>query len=224
MLPKEKLGLIVSQFYCGEHDGAALIHELAPFAPGTHEKQFCSFWEADEQKHDRLFGSIAHLYPAVSSEKKFNSLIGGIFSIAWDCVHEKDWVKCMTIAAVIEHIALAGGEYLLKHGDQQVQQIVLQILPDERKHLAFSEQQLRELLRVRKNKKKVEQVLFRLKRLSFSLGKKGLFQSYDISISNIAQHRFLTQLDQEGLWYPNIVNGNGFLRNTFLEAGLLLIS
>lgn len=238
-LSKEKLALIVTQFYCGEHDGAALIHELPSFSPGIHEKEFCSSWEADEQKHDTLFGSIVSLYNLKREEKDdtslspshsmtqctFNPLMGGIFSIAWDCVHEKDWVKCMTIAAVIEHIALAAGEFLLQYGDEQVGQIVQQILPDEKKHLAFSEQQLQRSLRAHpRNKKKVKQVLFRLKKLSLSLGKKGLFQKHDILISNLAQQRFLKQLKRDGVWCPDVKNTNGRLKNSFYEAGLFLFS
>lgn len=219
MLSKEELGEIISQFYCGENDGAKLVHELIAFAPEQHESEFCRYWEKDEQKHDRLFGTIIHQYPI--KQKEFKELMGGIFAIAWDCVREKEWTKCMAIAAVIENIALTAGLYLEENGDAPVKNILREVLPDEQKHLAFSEQQLRNLAtqekEQEKNKEKIKEVIKRVKQITFSLGKKRTLSSHEIIILNRTQNNLLNQLEAIGISYPNIRNKNGFLRNWAYE-------
>ncbi len=215
MIPKQEIAAIVQQFYFGENDGAKLIHALPEFAPGQHEKIFCGYWEQDEQKHDRLFHSILHEYNI--KPEGFNALFQGLFGIAWECVKEKDWVKCMAISAVIENIALTAGEYLYEHGDDPVKNVLEQILPDEKRHLAFSHQQLELYAKENENKQKIRGVLKKVKALSFALGKKSLFTKHDIAVSNNAEQKLLTQLETIGIKEIYIKNGNGYIRNLFFE-------
>ena len=214
-IPKQEIAAIVQQFYFGENDGAKLIHALPAFAPGEHEKIFCGYWEQDEQKHDRLFHGILPEYGI--KPDGFNPLFQGLFGIAWECVNEKDWVKCMAISAVIENIALTAGEYLYEHGDDPVKKVLDQILPDEKKHLGFSHQQLEIYAKETKNKEKIREVLRKVKALSFSLGKKNLFTTHDVAVSNAAEKKLLAQLEIIGIKEMYVKNGNGFIRNLFFE-------
>jgi len=219
-LAKQEIAAIVQQFYFGENDGAKLIHELPAFAPGLHEKTFCRSWELDEQKHDRLFHEILPLYDI--KPEGFNDLFMGLFGIAWSCVHEKDWVKCMAISAIIENIALTAGEYLYEQGDAPVKNVLEQILPDEKKHLGFSQQQLELFVKKDKeNREKIKDVLNKVKRLSCDLGKKGLFTVHDLAVSNKAEKKFLTDMKKLGVWTVYMKNANGYWRNSFVEKVVL---
>jgi 1,2-phenylacetyl-CoA epoxidase catalytic subunit len=221
MLPKHEIAAIVEQFYFGEADGARLISHLSAFAPSKHEAEFCKVWQADENKHETLFAGIIEEYEIKQETAKQNPLFNGIFTIAWDCVKEKDWVKCITISAVIENIALEAGNYICEHGDKPVQEVIAKILPDEQKHLGFSNQQLKKhategTIRAQKRtKKKIRHVLKRVKRLSFHLGKQNLFTKHDRIIANRAEVRFLEQVKELGINHRHIENKNGYLRNTF---------
>jgi 1,2-phenylacetyl-CoA epoxidase catalytic subunit len=227
-LSKNEIAGIVEQFYFGEADGAKLIHELPAFAPTLHEKEFCKVWEADETKHETLFSAILDEYNINQESAKQNPLLNGIFTIAWDCVKQQDWVKCMTISAVIENIALEAGKYIHQFGDKPVQEVIDQILPDEEKHLAFSKQQLKKHTTngTKKTnaiaKRKIENVLKRVKLLSFHLGKKNLFTKHDRIVANRADKRFVEQLKKMGMNHHHIKNKNGFLRNLFYETLLFL--
>jgi 1,2-phenylacetyl-CoA epoxidase catalytic subunit len=224
MLPKHEIGAIVEQFYFGEADGAKLVHELPTFAPTIHEKEFCKVWESDEKKHEVLFAAILDEYNINRDSAKQSPLFDGIFKIAWQCVEEKDWVKCMTISAVIENIALEAGHYIHEVGDKPVQEVIDQILPDETKHLAFSNQQLK--LHAtngtketnKKAKKKIQQVLKKVKLLGFRLGKQNLFTTHDRIVANRAEVRFLEQLKTMGITHQHIENKNGYIRNSFAQV------
>src|SRR3989338_373790 len=219
-IPKQEIAAIVQQFYFGENDGAKLIHELPAFAPGEHEITFCGYWEQDEQKHDRLFHEILPLYGV--KPEGFNELFSGLFGIAWGCVKEKDWVKCMAISAVIENIALTAGEYLYEQGDAPVKNVLEQILPDEKKHLGFSQQQLELAIKNDEtNRQKVKDVLKRVKYLSCEIGKEGLFTVHDIAVSNRAEEKFLNDVKSLGIRTIRIKNTNGYVRNWFVEKMLL---
>ncbi len=215
MLKKHEIGAIVQQFYFGESDGAKLVQALPAFAPGQHEKEFCKYWKQDEEKHDRLFHGILHEYALVPSG--FNVLFEGLFGIAWQCVAEKDWVKCMTIAAVIETIALEAGIYLHENGDEPVQKILEEIIPDEKKHLAFSRTELQKYVNLSDNRIKIKNVVKKVKILSCKLGKEKKFNNHDIHVANMAQTAFLSDMEKLGIHYPNIKNKNGYWRNIFLE-------
>ena len=209
-LPKHEIAAIVEQFYFSEADGAKLIHELPAFAPGKHEKEFCQHWEADEAKHETLFANIIDEYNI--KQQKANPLFAGLFGIAWECVEEKDWTKCITIAAIIEHIALEAGMYIQEQGDDPVKKVIEQILPDEKKHLAFSQQQLQKYAQT--EKEKIQEVLKKVKHLSFQLGKQHKFTKHDIIVANRAEKKFLAALRTMGIQYPHIVNKNGWVRNS----------
>lgn len=214
-IQKPEIAAIVQQFYFGENDGAKLIHELPAFAPEEHEKKFCKIWEADEQKHDKLFHEILPIYEI--DPKGFNELFSGLFGIAWNCVQEKDWTKCMMIACCIENIALVAGEFLYENGDEPVKNVLEQILPDEKRHLGFTQQQLEKYTRIPSEKKKIKEVLKKVKLLSFQLGKKNLFNKYDLLISNDAEQRLLKKMKEWGIHSIHIKNKNGYLRNLIFE-------
>lgn len=218
MLTKQEIAAIVQQFYFGENDGAKLIHELPAFAPGEHEQKFCAVWEADEQKHDRLFHEILPLYDI--DPKGFNELFSGLFSIAWKCVEEKDWTKCMMIACCIENIALVAGEFMHEHGDNLIKNVLSQILPDEKKHLGFTQQQLEKAAKIPSENVKIKEVLKKVKLLSFRLGKKNLFNTYDLIISNDAEKRLLTKMKEWNIHSIHLENKNGYWRNLFWESVL----
>lgn len=221
MLQKQEICAIIEQFYFGEADGAKLIHELPSFAPSQHEKEFCRYWQADEEKHERLFACIVEEYNI--KKKGFNPLLDGIFRIAWQCVKEKDWVKCMVISAVIENIALEAGKYVHENSDETVQRILDQILPDEEKHLGFSNQQLRKYNNKGNNKNKIKDVIKQVKMLSFTLGRQNMFNKHDISVANRAEKNLLNDLKHIDIDYPHIENKNGFVRNSVLYGSVLLI-
>jgi len=126
----------LSQFAAAEDRGVSLLSQMLLFVPSEEERKFIVEQIKDEKKHNRLFQKRADELNV--KEKFFLESLEKLYDLGQECVWERDWLKCITCQSIIEELALASFASLFQRVDEKTQKILLEIMEDEKRHLAFT--------------------------------------------------------------------------------------
>lgn len=135
---------VLCQYQAAEDRGIDLLRQLRTFVPNEEVGKEIDQQIVDETKHERLFSErLDHL--EIDCQGLNNSL-EDIYDLAQSYVDQKDWVKSITVQAVIEELAMATFTEHVDELDDESQTVLREIIQDEARHLEFG---LRELDKVR---------------------------------------------------------------------------
>lgn len=144
---------VLCNYQKGEERGVWLLIQLKTFAPVDVRKEIAAQID-DERKHDRLFSS--RLKDLDIDCFGMNNSLEAVYDLAQECVNRKEWVESITIQAVIEELAMATFTEKVRELDPKTREVLLEIIHDEARHLAFG---LREMAKFAKgNEEKIRRI------------------------------------------------------------------
>lgn len=143
----------LSEYAMAEDRGVSLLSQMLTFVPGDEEKTFIKGQIEDEKKHNRLFQQRADELNA--QEQFFLESLGKLYDIGQECVEQRDWLACVTCQSIIEELALASFASFFPRADEKTKKILLEIMGDEKRHLAFTLWQIEKWARSDEDKTKI---------------------------------------------------------------------
>lgn len=146
----------IYQYATFEDRGVSLLSRMLAFAPSEEEKGFLSEQVEDEKKHARIFGDLADALGI--EEKFFNESLEQLYDIGQKCVDDKDWLACVTCQSVIEELAIASFSLFFQRADEKTRILLLEVIEDEKKHLAFALNQIKKWTKTNTDSKKIMQM------------------------------------------------------------------
>lgn len=143
----------LSEYAMAEDRGVSLLSQMLEFAPGDEEKKFLEGQIVDEKKHNRLFQQRADELNA--EEEFFLESLEKLYDIGQECVAGKEWLACVTCQSIIEELALASFASFFGRADEKTKKILLEIMGDEKRHLAFTLWQIEKWAHTAQEKEKI---------------------------------------------------------------------
>jgi ribonucleotide reductase beta subunit family protein with ferritin-like domain len=130
----------ICSFAKGEERGVHLLKQLILFAPNNEAAFELRQQIEDEVGHEEIFNT--RLKDLDIDCEGLSKNLDSLYDYAQTCVDEKDWVKSVSVQAVIEELAMASFIYRYPELDEKTQIVLKKVIEDEKRHLEFCITQL----------------------------------------------------------------------------------